>query len=196
MPFDMEKLAKMIWLTTGLFSLIATFQFLLLPTLVAGFRQRIFGLRRELFLLVVQNKISPEEPAYTHLRSTMNGVLRFAHHLTLTRLLFHGTLFRKHTLAYAQRLKEDLASVRNSKLREQLIQFRLRLGQEIIRHVLLSSPLAWICTLLLSPILLGIVVFRGFRELVKLGQKSLSVFAEHLSVQGIEAQAEALIIRE
>lgn len=196
MPFDSIQLAKIIWVAIGLFLLIAAFQWILLPTLVDGFRQRVFNLRREMFLLVANGKISPEEPAYTHLRSTMNGVIRFAKHLTFLRLLLHGTLFRKYTLAYSQRLKADLASISNSALRQQLIQFRLRLGQEIIRHVLFISPIAWVFALVISPLLLGILMFQGVHALAKLGQKSVAALAEHLYVQGIEAQAEALVIRD
>ncbi len=183
----------------GLFSwmtFIAVFQFVLLPTLTNRFRQRIFYLRREMFLLLLKTPIAPHEPAYTHLRSTMNGVLRFAERITFTRLLIHGIVFREQTQAYAKKLQADLARIPNPALREQLIIFRSKLGHAIIRHVLTISPMAWMLLLVVSPFLFVLFLFRGFQSLAQLGRRSIILLAEHLSVQGIEAQAEALVVRE
>lgn len=182
--------------TLTLFALVAAFQFVVLPSLVEGFRQRIFNLRRDMFLLLVDHGLRPDEPAYTHLRSTMNGVLRFAERLTLTRLLLHGTIFRKQTQAYARKLQQNLANIEDAALREHLIQYRQRLGQEIVRHVITVSPIAWVLLVLASPVLLLVFLFEGVQALGKLSQNALRVLAGHLSVQGVEAQAEALVVRE
>lgn len=175
--------------------LLGAFQLILLPSLMDEFRQRIFCLRRELFLLVSEGDVDPSTPAYTHLRTTMNGVLRFTERLTVLRLLLHGTLFRNETRAYSQKLHRELSLVEDDRLREKLMVFRRRLGQEIIRHVLVISPLAWIAAVVVAPVLLLLYLFRGVQSVGFLMRRAVSSLAEHLSVQGVEAQAEALIVR-
>lgn len=180
----------------SLLLLLAAFQFVLLPSLMDEFRQRIFHLRRELFLMAADGMLGPNEPAYTHLRTTMNGVLRFTERLTLLRLFLHGTLFREQTRAYSQKLHRELSRVEDPLVREKLMYFRRRLGQEIIRHVLVVSPVAWVLFVLCTPVFLFVYVFKGVQALGALGRKGLSILADHLSVQGVEAQAEALIVRK
>lgn len=189
------------WLTHAIiglltwFAIIGAFQFVLLPSLVERFRQRIFFLRREMFLLLLNTPMRPDEPAYTHLRSAMNGMLRVAERLTLARLLLHGVLFRKQTQAYAQKLQAELAQIENPMIRDQLAIFRVKLGQEIIRHVVTISPIAWLFFVVASPILFIFLCLRGLQSLSQLGRRSLAILAEQFSVQGMEAQAEALVIR-
>lgn len=178
-----------------LFAGIAAFQWMLFPTLTDDFRQRMFRLRRDMFLLIVDNSLAPAEPAYTQLRSTINGILLYAERLTLGRLLLHGAIFREQTQAYAKKLREDLAQVQDPVIREQLAEFRLRIGQEIIRHVITISPIAWLVVLLISPVLLGMLCSRGINAFFQGTRKGVRWLAERLYVQGFEAQAEALVVQ-
>jgi hypothetical protein len=45
------------------------------------YRQKLFELRNELFDLALAGEISFETPAYQTLRTTINGFIRFAHHM-------------------------------------------------------------------------------------------------------------------
>lgn len=178
-----------------LFAFLATFQWMLFPTLADGFRQRMFRLRRDMFLLLLDTPLTPAQPAYTQLRSTINGILLYAERLTLGRLLLHGAIFREQTQAYAKKLREDLAQVKDPVVREQLAEFRLRIGQEIIRYVITISPIAWLVVAFLSPILLGMLCFRGINSFFQATRRGIRWLAERLYVQGFEAQAEALVVQ-
>lgn len=197
MPFDT---VTKIGAALDLFLIIACLQLLLEPTLVEGFRQRIFRLRREMFLFMIEQKLDPSEPAYTHLRSTMNGLLRFAERLTVVRVLLHGAIFRQQTYAYSQKVHERLSMLQNPMLREKLSHFRLKLGYEIIRHIVITSPIAWVlCSvgfILVIPMALLLIAFRGLQELLVLSRYGIAAVSDHFSVRGIEAQAEALIIKD
>jgi hypothetical protein len=45
------------------------------------YRQKLFALRNELFDLALAGDVSFETPAYQTLRTTINGFIRFAHHM-------------------------------------------------------------------------------------------------------------------
>jgi hypothetical protein len=51
-----------------------------------AFRQRMFQLRDELFDYAADGSISFDDPAYRLLRQSMNGAIRYAHHLTFFRV--------------------------------------------------------------------------------------------------------------
>lgn len=49
-------------------------------------RDKIFALRDEMFLYAYDNGLI-DAPGYTHLRSLMNGLIRYGHHLSFARLI-------------------------------------------------------------------------------------------------------------
>lgn len=49
-------------------------------------RDRLFGLRHELFMVAASNRISFDDPTYKVLRDLINGMIRFAHKLSFGRL--------------------------------------------------------------------------------------------------------------
>jgi hypothetical protein len=50
------------------------------------YRQRLFGVRDDLFDFAASGGIKFDDPAYTTLRDLSNGLIRFAHRLTFTRV--------------------------------------------------------------------------------------------------------------
>lgn len=79
----LDAIASFTTLATVVTSL-AIWQFGLRPLAVAVFRHRVFVLRATLFDLAADGHLRFDQPAYTDLRRTLNGMVRFAHHLNLT----------------------------------------------------------------------------------------------------------------
>jgi hypothetical protein len=80
---------------------------------VAAFRERLFSLREQLFTIAVQGKMSFDDPAYSELRSLINGMIRFAHRITFLTLV---TSARNHASNAAdpnpyQRWKDSLSKL-------------------------------------------------------------------------------------
>ena len=54
---------------------------------VAAFREQLFSLRDQLFAVAVEGQMSFDDPAYSELRSLINGMIRFAHRVTFLTLI-------------------------------------------------------------------------------------------------------------
>jgi hypothetical protein len=67
----------------GLIALWVFWYYLWKPQRVDAFRQELFDLRTELFDLAASRVVSFDHPAYTELRLMINGVIRFAHQISL-----------------------------------------------------------------------------------------------------------------
>src|SRR6266540_2513914 len=66
------------------------------------FRQKMFELRDALFDEAASGTVAFDHPAYTILRYTMNGFLRFGHRISLFELIVHHALTRKEQAAYSK----------------------------------------------------------------------------------------------
>src|SRR5712664_3367308 len=87
--------AKVIWAAAGLFGLVAVVQLMLHPVLVEIFRQRMFNLRREFFLYMIDGHVSPSEHAYRLLLETMNAMIRYAQIFSLSRVILAWPFVRR-----------------------------------------------------------------------------------------------------
>ena len=54
---------------------------------VDAFRERLFSIRDKLFYLAAEGRIAFDDPAYVELRALINGMLRFAHRVSLLTLI-------------------------------------------------------------------------------------------------------------
>lgn len=127
--------------------LLLAFRYMLRPTLVATFRQRVFALRRELFMLRLEGVILPTDRSYELLMRTLNGVIRFAENFTFGRFL----------LAFSSRSAPEIQdpldiAFRQTRARQHLEKIRVRLGYEMVRHVIQSSFLGWLVLFVTAPI--------------------------------------------
>ena len=102
------------------FCVILAWQMVYLPTTVDIFRQRIFCLRRELFLYMASGAVAPNHPAYTLLRTRMNLTLRFAGRLTLGRLLFTALVYSVRGRELVAESDERLRMVENPEVRKKI----------------------------------------------------------------------------
>src|SRR6266487_2284230 len=59
------------------------------------FRERLFEIRAELFDYAAKGEVRFDDPAYARLRVVMNGMIRFAHKFTFTRVAIVFLLRRR-----------------------------------------------------------------------------------------------------
>lgn len=111
---------------------------------LARFRQDIFDLRDELFDRAYKGLVSFEHPAYSMLRSTMNGFLRFGHMLSFWQIFIFMILVRKEKMnlphSYEQEWEKATRDL-DDELKTQLNQYRGALHFSILKHLIFSSPL-------------------------------------------------------
>lgn len=198
MLYDPYKIFR---LFLSIAALLASVQYILFPTLDEGFRHRLFAIRRKMFLLMAEKSLAPSTPAYTQLRTTINGLLRFTEKLSFLRLVFHGFIFRSQTQSYIEKVERQLNEIKEEDIRSQLREYRQKVGYEIIRHVLIKSPLAWCIGLFILPLLMpAFLLRRALKQvpaLLSIAKQGIQLVYQHMPipVQGVEAQAEALVMR-
>jgi hypothetical protein len=119
------------------------------------FRENLFALRAELFDLARRGEIAFDHPAYVDLRTTINGWLRFADRISLLQVMLTARLVKsrgpvelKPWEKYTRRLEPGL--------RAELAAIRDRMHFELLKQVVLTSPLLMLT--LLPP--LGVVLLQ------------------------------------
>lgn len=123
-------------------------RYVLRSTMVETYRQRLFEVRRDLFLLQVDGVVVPDR-AYRLMVQSINAQLRFADGLTLLRLVISLVAYRKSPAPDEFDIALAKSTVANQ---AHLPRFRQRLGYEIVRHAAVTSPLAWTLFLLSLPL--------------------------------------------
>jgi hypothetical protein len=107
------------------------------------YRQRLFSVRDSLFDYAATGTVRFDDPAYTTLRDLSNGLIRFGHRLTFTRvwaLAFFGNL------SSTNRMETWTADIqtRSPEVRDRLLKAHEEIKKASLWHVLGWSPLAWI----------------------------------------------------
>jgi hypothetical protein len=140
----------------GIAAVLLILRFALVPTLNEVFRQRVFRLRRKLVCLRLDGIVAHDEPAYLKLYRRMNVLIRRADSLSFGRLMVVAVLPPPRILI-EERVVEDVEVALEHAppgAREALDKLRLDIGYEMVRHVILTSPLAWIVLIAAIPICL------------------------------------------
>ena len=189
MSFDPTYAADAIWVGVSFIALGVAFQYLFLPTCVDGLRDRLFGIRRELFMMVVSGEVSADDPAYVSLRRSLNAIIRVAERVTFVRgyLAPAVALLIRRGRGGREQIKEKhdaaFARVENVEVRQALLKLHEKLAHAVAIHVLVSSPIAWFVTLVAAPIVLIVAVIAG-----TLGTLKSSVVSEVSERVECEAQ--------
>ena len=108
------------------------------------FRQNMFALRDELFDFASSGEIKFDHPAYTILRTSMNGMIRFAHRVTLTHVLVSYVLMNRiGTKALSEdhqkNLEDSFNQVHNLETRLRVREFHDRMRYLLAEHLVKSS---------------------------------------------------------
>jgi hypothetical protein len=164
--------ARAVWLGLGILALMLVWRTIFVPAIIDHFRQDLFALRRELFLMMADGKIEPTHPAYVRLRSTMNGLLRFAERVSLVRV----TLTMMSLRPLPRRKTQDLIETcEDDEVRAKLEEINSNVGVCFAALSVFASPVGW---LLLVVLVVGSAVFATCRRITpamfraKLGRRA------------------------
>jgi len=125
------------------------------------FRQQMFAIRDELWDFAAEDKISFDDPAYTLLRQLMNGFIRYAHNLTLYRILLSFIqwkyVFGEPEGHWAISWNEAVNQLSSENTKQTLQKFHSRAMELVLGQIALSPGVLTFC-MLLAPIFLIIVL--------------------------------------
>lgn len=124
---------------------------------VDKFRQEVFALRDELFDYAAEGHVPFDHPAYTMLRTTMNGFIRFGHRLSLWQFLFLAIASNKEERKRATEFESKFLEVTETldePTRMRMYEFRNRMDMRALSHIFTSAPEL---ILLLLPLLIVLV---------------------------------------
>ncbi len=112
---------------------------------VDSFRQQMFALRDSLFDEAADGNVEFQSPAYGMLRSTMNGLIRFGHRLSLPHVIAVSFAIEKHMKevehsSFSDRFEENTNTL-NAEQKAMLNSYRMKMNIILVRHLVLSSPL-------------------------------------------------------
>ena len=151
----------------GLLTLWAFWHYLWKPQRVDIFRQRLFAIRDELFDLAADGEISFCEPAYTRLRFLVNGMIQYAHRISLPLLLVSLTLMKEYPKSIRVDWKETLnATPEGARLK--LLRIHERMDDAFAKHLIYGS-------IFLVGLFFVLAIAKGarFAVLVLAGKRSL-----------------------
>jgi len=132
----------------GLLMLWALLYFGVREYRIDSVRQRLFILGDELFDYAAEGKVDFSDPAYGRLRTLVNSLIRFAHKLTFTQLMFAtiagtycppGLADRPH-----HRLIRSIDALPSEEAKAKLQDIHRRAAMAVIRHMLVGSPLMFL----------------------------------------------------
>ncbi len=113
------------------------------------FRNRLFAIRNELFDFALSGRIAFHDPAYGSLRSSMNGLIRYAHRFTFWQVLWLLTKYnRTDAQAATEKWHRSLQSL-DLETREAVQRYRITLGLLVLGHLIRTSAIP---LLLLGPL--------------------------------------------
>jgi hypothetical protein len=168
MHFDPVVSANGAWVGLSFLILVLVFQYVYLPTLVDGFRDRLFSIRRELLLLVAQERLPTNDPSYLAMRQTINGFVRHAERVTFLRGVFIPAIVMlisstRERQVVRQILPDHmLTKTSDPDVQATLRELEYRLEKATALHVLASSPIAWIAAVfLVLPLLVLVAALAG-----------------------------------
>lgn len=116
-------------------------------------RYRLFLARDKLFCAAEEGVISFEHPAYLMARTMINGSLRFAHRLTLSKLLITALLRRRYDPLGGSRYHKELEQAMHNLSFDQkklILEAHYDLHFALLSHVVHVSPFVFPLTLLVN----------------------------------------------
>jgi len=127
----------------GLLCLWMFFFFLYRDYRLDFFRQKLFGLRDELFDLGINQEIEFNHPAYGMLRSIVNGTIQYGHRFGLLSIVAHYLFMRKyeHKIKNFDTNWKAACSDLSDETRDKLLSIQHRMHIAIIGQIVFTSSL-------------------------------------------------------
>jgi hypothetical protein len=129
--FDFVFAGRVMSTVALLVGFVTAWRYVLVSTIIEEFRQTVFQLRRELFLMIAAGKIKQNDAIYVRLRSIMNGSLRYAEGITFFRMFVFTCMSNGQPTE--ERLRFDAVS--DAEVAQELREIYLRLGISIVRLI-------------------------------------------------------------
>lgn len=149
---DVVFFAQGLWTSVGIIAVLLALRFALVPSLVEEFRQRIFHLRRQLFLVMAHGHVRSQDAAYVRLTTLLNGTLRHAKSVgSFFRMTAHSLVSAPRDVADQESIGAAIAAIDDPQARARLERIRLRLGFEVVRYMIVRSPVFWPFLLVVLP---------------------------------------------
>jgi hypothetical protein len=149
-----------LWFSVGLAVAVVAYRQIFLPAMVSGFRQDVFEIRRDLFLIMSRGGIGADHQAYERMREMLNGLLRFAERVTFLRLVAMMVAWiRAGRPVSSYQAYED--SIQDPEVRATFAGINNRIGRLVMLHSIITSPLAWAAIVLLIFGLVLLWIARG-----------------------------------
>ncbi len=137
------------------------------------FRQKVFGLRDELFDEVASGNLSFDDKMYGLTRITMNGFIRHAHEINLISFLTGQFFFKDHLDhfgKYQEKYRSALGAVPDEKQKIYRRYFRGMNGH-LVRYIFLGSPI--LAVTIVIPLLLHALLNLCLRQTLEYLEKPL-----------------------
>ena len=131
------------------FSVVAAFWAIVLFKIIPAvrldsFRQSMFAIRDELFDFAADGNISFDHPAYVLLRRQMNGFIRYAHQLSVFRILMTAAIHKISAIPEPKDWWTEWEHARNSltdeHVQKKLHEFHKRAMRLAFKHLIAGSP--------------------------------------------------------
>ena len=156
---------------------------------IDALRDRLFAVRERLFDFAASGNVSFDNPAYTRLRTLINGLIRFAHRLTFTRFLlgisfmaWRGQTYEKTALVEWENALSELpteVAIELKSIRDEALVL-------VVRHLVTGSPI----------MLILLAAFASWSVLTGITKQVLKAFTKQLpgldilQIQVMQADAE------
>ena len=152
---------------------------------IERFRDGLFQLRGELFDFAASGGIPFAHPAYGLLRTILNGHIRFAHQLSILRLLSWGfelgrdRVGQQEVVSFSRRWADSISTLDDG-VRQELLRIRGSMHRLVFRQLLVMSPLFFLA------ILPGFVASKA-------AERVLQALRQHQWVNNAEANTDFVV---
>lgn len=162
---------------------------------IAAFREEIFTLRDNLFLLAADGCVSFDHPAYVELRNRLNALCRFAHHVSLPTLVIATRYYQGGPQTNDVLLwHHSLANLPQSE-RQALEQLHGRMTKAFTRYLIEGSVTLMALTSMYAVSLTALKLVRSFFKpraaRIDIRERVLLSMADTLDITALENRAYA-----
>ena len=158
-----------------------------------SFRQKMFAVRDDLFDFAAEGNISFDHPAYTILRTTMNGYVRFGHRLRLLDVLLFWMLVPNKIIkkiekqSFKKQYEESIKDL-DENTRKHIEHYRLKMTSIVISYSSRTSfpVLVMMCILFVFSFFIGTIhgkVVTGMKKFIDSKADTLDSTAMHEGLQ-------------
>lgn len=109
------------------------------------YRDRLFVIRGELFILPTKYGISYDDKIYRHLERVINNQIRFAHKLSYLNLFFFERYLNKKKIHLKNKIEISTEEYPED-LKKELEHLRGELTRATVYYLMKTSPMFWIVT--------------------------------------------------